>query len=87
MATFFSSLYESMAEQGLNPSIEQLDLINAGIYTVSRVDVNETWHLGSQSDVKAWIRAAGQKLLCLIVVGVCLVVIRYIGAKALSYGF
>ena len=63
MTMFFSSLYESMSEQGLNPSIEQLDLINDGKYTVSRVDVNETWHLSNQSDVKAWIRAAGQKTI------------------------
>ena len=79
MTLFFSSLYESMSEQGLNPSIEQLDLINDGKYTVSRVDVNETWHLSNQSDVKAWIRAAGQKLSCLIEVVVCLVVILLLG--------
>lgn len=62
MAKFFSQLYEVMADEGLNPTIEQCDAINAGLYTVSRVDVNETWFLKNQYDVKAWIRAAGQKI-------------------------
>lgn len=62
MAAFFSSLYEVMAEQGLNPTIEQCDAIEQGRYTVSRIDVNETWHLKNQADVKAWIRAAGEKM-------------------------
>lgn len=63
MAAFFSSLYEDMAEQGLNPTIEQSDAIKQGRYTVSRIDVNETWHLKNQADVKAWIRAASQKTI------------------------
>jgi len=63
MAKFFSSLYETMAEEGLNPTIEQCEAINGGRYTVSRVDVNETWHLKNQGDVKAWIRAAGEKTI------------------------
>lgn len=62
MAKFFSSLYETMAEQGFNPTIEQCEAIEQGRYTVSRIDVNETWHLNNQHDVKAWIRAAGEKM-------------------------
>ena len=62
MAAFFSQLYEVMADEGLNPTIEQLDAITDGKYDMSRVDINETWHLKSQYDVKAWIRAAGEKM-------------------------
>lgn len=62
MAKFFSVLYEVMADEGLNPTIEQSDAIEQGRYTVSRIDVNETWHLKNQADVKAWIRAAGEKM-------------------------
>ena len=62
MATFFSALYETMAEEGLNPTIEQCERIAEGRYTISRVDINETWFLKNQYDVKAWIRAAGEKM-------------------------
>lgn len=62
MAKFFSQLYEAMADEGLNPTIEQCEAIEKGIYTVSRIDVNETWYLKNQYDVKAWIRAAGEKM-------------------------
>ena len=62
MAKFFSSLYETMAEQGFKPTVEQCEASEQGRYTVSRVDVNETWHLNNQHDVKAWIRAAGEKM-------------------------
>ncbi|MGP5527715.1 phage/plasmid replication protein, II/X family [Psychrobacter celer] len=62
MALFFSRLYEAMAEEGLNPTIEQCEAVEKGIYTVSRIDINETWFLNNQYDVKAWIRAAGSKV-------------------------
>lgn len=62
MWRFFSGLYETMAEEGLNPTIDQLDRIRDGKYSVSRIDINETWHLPTQGDVKAWIRAAGDKI-------------------------
>ena len=62
MTTFFSALYEAMAEEGLNPTIEQCERIAEGRYTISRVDINETWFLKNQYDVKAWIRAAGEKM-------------------------
>ena len=62
MAAFFSRLYETMADDGLSPTIEQLDAITEGRYTVSRIDINETWFLKNQADVKAWIRAASSKV-------------------------
>ena len=62
MWRFFVSLHETLAEEGLSPTMEQLDRIKQGNYTVSRVDINETWHLSNANDVKAWIRAAGQKM-------------------------
>ena len=48
MTTFFSALYETMAEEGLNPTIEQCERIAEGRYTISRVDINETWFLKNQ---------------------------------------
>ena len=62
MHLFFLSLHETLADEGLNPTIEQSERIEKGLYTVSRVDINETWHLDNQADVKSWIRAAGQKI-------------------------
>jgi II/X family phage/plasmid replication protein len=62
MWLFFLSLHESLAEEGLNPTIEQLELIERGEYTVSRVDINETWFLKNRADVLAWIRAASEKM-------------------------
>lgn len=62
MWLFFLSLHESLAEEGLNPTIEQLDAIEQGKYTISRVDINESWLLDNQANVKAWIRAAGEKI-------------------------
>lgn len=47
-------------ELGLNPTDHQLDMIEAGIYKLTRVDVNETWHLKDGKDVLAWIRAIGE---------------------------
>lgn len=62
VAAFFSELYQIMADDGLNPTIDQIDAINEGRYTVSRIDVNETWFLDNQRDVMAWIRAASTKV-------------------------
>lgn len=83
MWVFFETLL-SMYDIGLNPTIQDLQAIKEGRYTVSRVDINETWFLKNRSEVMAWIRAAGQKCLCLIVVKVCLVVILSTGVKALN---
>lgn len=62
MKAFFSSLHEVLCDDGINPTIDQLDLVEEGEYTVSRVDINETWHLNSQAEVMAWIRSAGDKI-------------------------
>lgn len=62
MARFFSSLHEVLCDDGLRPTIDQLDLIEDGKYTISRVDINETWHLKDQSEVMAWIRGASDKI-------------------------
>lgn len=45
---------------GLCPDPFQLSAIQNGGYELTRVDVNETWHLNSQKDVMAWIRAVGE---------------------------
>ena len=62
MRAFFSSLHEQLCDDGINPTIDQLDMVEEGNYTVSRVDINETWHLKDQSEVKSWIRSAGDKI-------------------------
>ena len=62
MSEFYSWLFEAMCEDGINPTLEQIDMVEKGFYTVSRVDINETWHLNSQAEVKAWIRSAGDKV-------------------------
>ena len=61
MWLFFLSLHEQLSDE-LSPTIDQLEMIENGRYSVSRVDINETWHLKNQFDVKAWIRSAGQKV-------------------------
>lgn len=62
MAVFFKALHRVLADEGLTPTQQQIDNINDGKYTVSRVDINETWHLKNQFEVNAWIRAAGEKM-------------------------
>lgn len=49
-------------EVELYPTIEQSDKVERGEYTISRVDINESWELASQTQVKAWIRSAGEKM-------------------------
>ena len=61
MAFFFKEL-SKIPELNLNPTMEQLNRLKHGGYTVSRIDINETWHLPSRDDVFAWINAAGQKM-------------------------
>ena len=83
MWVFFNRLIE-FYDIGLNPTIQDLERIKEGRYTVSRVDINETWFLKNRTEVLAWIRSAGEKCLCLIGAKVFLVVILFIGVKALS---
>ena len=61
MWVFFNRLIE-FYDIGLNPTIQDLERIKEGRYTVSRIDINETWFLNSRSEVLAWIRAAGEKM-------------------------
>ena len=61
MWVFFNRLIE-FYDIGLNPTIQDLERIKEGRYTVSRVDINETWLLKNRADVMAWIRSAGEKM-------------------------
>lgn len=61
MYRFFDELYQILADD-LFPTIEQLEMIKDGNYTLTRVDINESWELASQMQVKAWIRSAGEKM-------------------------
>lgn len=58
----FSVIHELLADDGLTPTSSQLDDIENGKYRLTRVDINETWHLKDGNSVKAWIRAAGEKM-------------------------
>lgn len=58
---FFSKL-TSIKELCLTPSVEQIRLIKDGLFTVSRVDINESWLLANKFEVLAWIRSAEQKI-------------------------
>lgn len=62
ISKFYLDLHETLSDDGLNPTMQDYDLIERGAYTVSRVDINETWHLANQLEVKAWLRSAGQKV-------------------------
>ena len=59
MSKFFDELLKK-DDLGLCPDPFQLQDIYDGNYELSRVDVNETWHLNNQKDVLAWIRAVGE---------------------------
>ena len=61
MWVFFNRLIE-FYDIGLNPTIQDLERIKEGRYTVSRVDINETWFLKNRVEVLAWIRSAGEKM-------------------------
>ena len=59
MGKFFNELLKH-ENLGLCPDPFQYAAIKDGHYELTRVDVNETWHLNSQKDVQAWIRAVGE---------------------------
>ena len=59
--TFFSKLC-TIEELSLTPSVEQIRDIKNGFFTVSRVDINETWLLANRFEVLSWIRSAEQKV-------------------------
>lgn len=58
VATMFAKLWEK-EELGLAPTMLQDAEIRAGLYTLSRVDINQSWMLPDRAAVLAWIRAAG----------------------------
>ena len=58
MGKFFDALLQH--DIGLCPDPFQIAAIKNGEYELTRVDVNETWHLSNQRDVLAWIRAVGE---------------------------
>ncbi|OOS21522.1 phage/plasmid replication protein, II/X family [Moraxella pluranimalium] len=58
----FGVIHELLADDGLTPTASQLDDIENGNYHLTRVDINETWHLKDGNEVRAWIRSAGEKM-------------------------
>lgn len=58
MGLFFDALLK-FDNLGLSPDPFQYAAIKDGHYALSRVDVNESWHLDNSKDVLAWIRALG----------------------------
>ena len=58
MRLFFDKLLEQ-SPLGLCPDPFQYDLIQDGHYELTRVDINESWHLNNSREVQAWIRAVG----------------------------
>lgn len=58
MGAFFDVLLEH--DIGLTPDQHQYDAIQSGHYSLTRVDVNESWHLKDRFEVLAFIRALGQ---------------------------
>lgn len=57
MGLFFDELLKH--DIGLCPDPFQYAAIKDGHYSLSRVDVNESWHLDNKKDVLSWIRAVG----------------------------
>ena len=58
MGKFFDELLKH-ENLGLCPDPFQYANIKDGHYELTRVDVNESWHLDNKKDVLAWIRAVG----------------------------
>lgn len=59
MGKFFDELLKH-ENLGLCPDPFQYANIKDGHYELTRVDVNETWHLKNKNEVLAWIRAVGE---------------------------
>lgn len=61
MRLFFDELLTDKHKAlGLCPDPFQYDLIQDGHYELTRVDINESWHLNNSREVQAWIRAVGE---------------------------
>ena len=58
MGRFFDELLKH--DIGLCPDPFQYAAIKDGHYELTRVDVNETWHLRNKNEVMAWIRSVGE---------------------------
>ena len=58
MQLFFDELLKQ-EPLGLCPDSFQYNLIQDGHYELTRVDINESWHLNNSTEVQAWIRAVG----------------------------
>ena len=59
MGKFFDELLKH-ENLGLCPDPFQYANIKDGHYELTRVDINETWHLRNKNEVMAWIRAVGE---------------------------
>lgn len=59
MGKFFDELLKH-ENLGLCPDPFQYANIKDGHYELTRVDVNETWHLRNKNEVMAWIRSVGE---------------------------
>lgn len=59
MGKFFDELLKH-ENLGLCPDPFQYANIKDGHYELTRVDVNETWHLRNKNEVLAWIRSVGE---------------------------
>jgi II/X family phage/plasmid replication protein len=59
MGKFFNELLKH-ENLGLCPDPFQYANIKDGHYELTRVDVNETWHLRNKNEVLAWIRSVGE---------------------------
>lgn len=79
MGLFFDELLKQ--DIGLCPDPFQYNKIKDGEYQLTRVDVNESWHLDNKRDVLAWIRAVGSTAYMNIVVLVNSLVILLILVK------
>jgi II/X family phage/plasmid replication protein len=56
---FFDALLK-IDSLGLSPTADEYEDVQQGSYTVSRVDINQSWHLKDKAAVLSWIRSAGQ---------------------------
>jgi II/X family phage/plasmid replication protein len=59
MGLFFDSLIK-IDSLGLSPTSDEYEDIQHGDYRLSRVDINQSWHLKDKASVLSWIRSAGQ---------------------------
>lgn len=56
---FFDALLK-IDSLGLSPTADEYQNIQEGLYTLTRVDINQSWHLKDKASVLSWIRSAAQ---------------------------